>query len=98
MGSVSVLGGHNSITVNTSGTGTAAFTVAGDLTMAPRSTLLTSSTSLNVNDKIFVNGTLPVPDVTGILPRVVSTTDFITYNGVTGFTPYTAYATDFNTP
>ena len=36
-------------------------------------------------------------DATGILPRVVTTADFVTYSGVTGFTPYTAYATDFTT-
>ena len=37
-------------------------------------------------------------DATCILPRVVTATDFVRYNGVTGFTPYTGYATDFTTP
>ena len=39
-----------------------------------------------------------MPDATFILPRVVTASDFVRYNGVTGFTPYTGYATDFNTP
>jgi hypothetical protein len=28
----------------------------------------------------------------------VTASDFVGYNGATGFTPYTGYATDFNTP
>ncbi len=35
---------------------------------------------------MFINGTMPTPDATGILPRVVSSTDFVTYNGATGLT------------
>ena len=48
--------------------------------------------------KVFFNGTIPTADATGILPRIVGTNDFITYNGTTGMTPYTGYATDFSTP
>ena len=29
---------------------------------------------------------------------MASTTDFLTYNGTTGLTPFTGYATDFSTP
>src|SRR5204862_45390 len=48
--------------------------------------------------KVFFNGTIPTADATGILPRVVGTNDFITYNGATGMTPFTGYAADFSTP
>ena len=44
-----------------------------------------------------MNGTVPAADATGILPRVVTNSDFVIYNGVTGFAPYTGYATDFTT-
>lgn len=98
IGSMSVLGGNNLFTINTGGIGTASFTIANDLTMAGRSTLTLSSSSFGVNDKVFVNGMLPAADATGILPRIVQTTDFLTYNGVTGLTPYTGYAADFTTP
>ena len=37
-------------------------------------------------------------DATGILQHMASTTDFLTYNGTTGLTPFTGYATDFSTP
>ena len=97
IGSLSVLGGHNVLTLATSGTGTVALTVANDFTMAPRSTVGFSTTTLGGTTKLFVNGAVPAADATGILPRVVTTSDFVTYNGVTGFTPYTGYATDFTT-
>jgi autotransporter-associated beta strand protein len=98
IGRINILSGHNIITLATSGTGTAAVTDAGDFTMVPRSTVAISSTTLGGTAQLFVNGAVPPPDATGILPRVVSSTDFLTYNGTTGFTPFTGYATDFNTP
>ena len=99
IGMLSILGGHNIITLATSGTGTAVVTDAGDFTMAlPRSTVAFSTTTLGGTTRLFVNGSVPAPDATFILPRVVTATDFVGYNGATGFTPYTGYATDFNTP
>ena len=97
IGSVSILGGHNVLNLATSGTGTVALTVANDLTMVPRSSLAFNITTLGGTTKLFVNGAVPAGDATGILPRVVTTADFVTYNGATGFTPYTGYATDFTT-
>ena len=98
IGKLSILGGHNVITLATSGTGTDVVTDAGDFTMVPRSTVGFSATTLGGTTQLFVNGAVPPPDATLILPRVVTTTDFVGYNGATGFTPYTGYATDFNTP
>ena len=98
IGKLSILGGHNIITLATTGTGTDAVTDAGDFTMAPRSTVGFSTTTLGGTTQLFVNGAVPAPDATVILPRVVTATDFVGYNGATGFTPYTGYATDFSTP
>ena len=96
IGMLSILGGHNIITLATSGTGTAVVTDAGDFTMAlPRSTVAFSTTTLGGTTKLFVNGSVPPADATFILPRVVTATDFVGNNGATGFTPYTGYATDF---
>ena len=97
IGSVAVLGGHNVLNLATSGSGTVALTVANDFTMAPRSSLAFNISTLGGTTKLFVNGAVPAGDATGILPRVVTTSDFVTYNGATGFTPYTGYATDFTT-
>ncbi len=98
-GSLSVQGGFNTFNITPNGTGgTATVTIAGDLTMVPRSTLLVSGSTLGAAGQVFVNGALPTPDATGILPRVVGSADFLTYNGTTGLTPYTGYATDFSTP
>ena len=98
IGQLSILGGHNIITLATSGTGTDVVTVAGDFTMVPRSSVAFSTTTLGGTTQLFVNGAVPAADATFILPRVVTATDFVRYNGVTGFTPYTGYATDFTTP
>ena len=99
IGRISILGGHHIITLATSGTGTDSVTVAGDFTMAPpRSTVAFSTTTLGGTTRLLVNGSVPVPDPTFILPRVVTASDFVRYDAVTGFTPYTGYATDFNTP
>ena len=98
IGQLSILGGHNIITLATSGTGTAVVTVAGDFTMVPRSSVAFSTTTLGGTTQLFVNGAVPPADPTFILPRVVTATDFVRYNVGTGFTPYTGYATDFTTP
>jgi autotransporter-associated beta strand protein len=98
IGRISILGGHNIITLATSGTGTDVVTDAGDFTMVPRSTVAFSTTTLGGTTQLFVNGVVPPADVTGILPRVVTASDLVRYNAPTGFTPYTGYATDFNTP
>lgn len=103
-GALTVSGGHNVVNIITgagaagSGTGSATLTVNGNLTLAPRATMVIGNTSLGGVSKLFVNGTLPAADSTGILPRMVGTNDFLTYNAATGFTPFTAYATDFSTP
>ncbi|MGH9695332.1 MAG: beta strand repeat-containing protein, partial [Bryobacteraceae bacterium] len=99
IGKVTVHGGHNIITLTPAGAGgTVTLNVAGDLTMTSRSTLQIASTTIGAASKMFVNGALPAPDPTGILPRIVGTNDFLTYNGTTGFTPFTGYATDFTMP
>ncbi|MBC7938520.1 MAG: autotransporter-associated beta strand repeat-containing protein [Chitinophagaceae bacterium] len=97
-GTLNVLGGNNVLTVTPGNSGsTATLTASGNLTLAPRATLQVNSATLGTASKVFVSGTLPAADATGILARVVSTSDFLTYNGSTGLTPYTGYATDFNT-
>ncbi len=95
-GNLTILGGHSALTLSTSGTGTATLTANGNLTLGPRSTLQITSSTLGAATKFFVNGTLPTADATGILQRVATTTDFVTYNGTTGLTPFTGYATDFS--
>ncbi|MGH7176557.1 MAG: beta strand repeat-containing protein, partial [Tepidisphaeraceae bacterium] len=97
-GSMNILGGNNVVTITPNGTGgTATITAAGNLTMASRATFQILGTTLGAAGKVFFNGTIPSADATGILPRVAGTNDFLTYNGVTGMTPYTGYSTDFNT-
>jgi len=57
IGKLSILGGHNIITLATSGTGTDMVTDAGDFTMAPpRSTVAFSTTTLGGTTRLFVNG------------------------------------------
>jgi autotransporter-associated beta strand protein len=106
-GSMNLVGGHNVVQVVPNNVGTATVTGAGNFTMAPRSTMLiqtlttgtgNSGNLLGANAQMKFNGTVPAGDATGILPRVVSNTDFVTYNASTGFTPYTGYSPDFNTP
>jgi autotransporter-associated beta strand protein len=111
-GSLNITGGHNNVWVFPHNDGTAILTCAGNLTLAQRATLIVKSptwtypaetgiatNTLGANAQFKVNGTISVtPDATGILPRIVSDKDFLTYNAVTGFTPYTGYATDFTTP
>ena len=97
-GNLNVTGGHSNVTLTPNGGGTVTLTANGNLTLGPRSTLQVTSTTLGAASKMFVNGTLPAADATGILSRVVGSTDFLTYNGATGLTPFTGYATDFTTP
>jgi autotransporter-associated beta strand protein len=97
-GNLNVMGGFDVLTLTAGATGgTATLTANGNLTLAPRAAMQISSGSLSAAAKMFVNGTMPAADSTGILPRIVGTSDFITYNGTTGMTPYTGYATDFST-
>jgi autotransporter-associated beta strand protein len=98
-GNLNVLAGNNVVTITPGATGgVATLTASGNLTMGSRATLQLSTGSLGNQAKLFVNGTIPAADSTGILPRIVGTNDFVTYNGATGMTPYTGYATDFSTP
>ncbi len=97
-GTLNVAGGHNVVTLTPNGAGgTATVTASGDLTIAPRATLQVTSTTLGAASKMFVSGTLPTADATGILPRIVGSNDFLTYSGATGLTPYTGYAPNFST-
>ena len=67
-GNLNVVGGSSFVTLSTSGAGgTATLTASGNLTLAPRSTLTISSTTLGAATKFFVSGTLPAADATGIL-------------------------------
>ncbi len=98
-GNLNVQGGNNVVTLTPNGAGgTVTVTASGNLSLAPRATMQVSSTTLGAASKMFVSGTLPAADATGILPRMVGSSDFLTYNGATGLTPYTGYAPDFNTP
>lgn len=97
-GSLNLSGGHNILTITPNGGGTADLIATGNLTMAPRATLAVSSTALGAAAGVYFDGTIPAPDATGILPRVVGSADFLTYDLVNGLTPYTGYATDFLTP
>ncbi|MGH8093403.1 MAG: beta strand repeat-containing protein, partial [Chthoniobacterales bacterium] len=98
IGKITLQGGYNVITLTPAGTGgTVTLTVGSDLTMSSRSTLQIASSTIGAASEMFVNGALPAADATGILPRIVGTSDFLTYNGTTGFTPYTGYAPDFTT-
>ena len=97
-GNLNLQGGHNNVTLTPgSGGGTVSVTANGNLTLAPRATLQVTSATLGAASKMFINGTMPAADATGILSRVVGSTDFLTYNATTGLTPYTGYATDFTT-
>lgn len=90
-GSMSISGGHNVLTIAPTGTGTATFAATGNLTMDPRSTLQISASSAVLGTTGFVKfgGTVPAA-VGGIIPRIVSTSDFVTYDTTNGFTPLPA--------
>lgn len=98
IGSLAVLGGHGAVTLTPNGTGTVTLNVANNLSLASRATLSFSAATLGTTSKVFFGGTIPTADATGILPRMATATDFLTYNGTTGLTPLTTYATDFSTP
>ncbi|TWT42287.1 hypothetical protein RAS1_34170 [Phycisphaerae bacterium RAS1] len=98
-GALDIVGGHNTFNITPNGTGgTATVTIAGDLTLGNRATLQVTGTTLSAAGKVFVNGALPAADSTDILPRIVGSSDFLSYNGTTGLTPFTGYSLDFNTP
>ena len=101
-GSLTASGGNNVVTITPNGGGSVTLTANGNLSLAPRATLFVNTTgtgnALAGTARVFVNGTLPPADATGILPRVFNSADFLTYNATTGLTPYTGYATDFSTP
>jgi autotransporter-associated beta strand protein len=98
-GDLTVAGGHAVVNITPGATGgTADLTASGNLTLAPRATMQVSSTTLGAASKLFVSGSIPAADATGILPRMFGSADFLTYSPVTGMTPYTGYALDFSTP
>lgn len=99
LGSLNVLGGNNVVTITPNGVGgTATVTVDGPLSLASRATMVVSSTTLSAASKMFINGSMPAADGTGILPRMVGSSDFLTYSAVTGLTPYTGYSLNTFTP
>jgi autotransporter-associated beta strand protein len=97
---------------NAAGGALATVTCAGAFTMSSRATVAVSTPAavtspptpafpIGGSPKFLIGGAVPAADATGILPRMVGTNgsaDFLTYNPVTGLTPYTGYATDFSTP
>ena len=98
-GSMNITGGNNVITIAPTGTGgTATFAATGNLTMDPRSTVQISATSTVLAATGFVKfgGTVPAA-VGGIIPRIVSTSDFVIYDPTNGFSPLPAasYATSY---
>ncbi|MCS7034930.1 MAG: hypothetical protein NZ561_13205, partial [Phycisphaerae bacterium] len=101
-GNLTAVGGHNIVTITPNGGGSVILTGSGNLTVASRATLQVSATgtgnTLGGNAQLKFQGTVPPADATGILRRIVSTSDFLTYSGTTGLTPFTAYASDFSTP
>jgi len=98
IGSMTNAGGHTVVTLTPNGGGTAAVNVAGNLSLAPRATMQVSSTTLGAASKLVVGGTVPAADSTGIITRMVGSADFLTYDAVNGFQPFTGYAPDFSTP
>jgi autotransporter-associated beta strand protein len=99
-GSLSITGGHNIITLTpttpASG-GTAVLTCAGNLSLGSRATVSVNTPATaplgGASSQLFINGALPTPDATGLLPRMIgnNTADFLTYSPATGLTPYTGY-------
>jgi fibronectin-binding autotransporter adhesin len=100
-GTLSVTHGHNAITLTPNGGGSVTVTASGNLSLGSRATLLVNPSGtgnvLGNQAKLLVSGTVPAADATGILSRVASTADFLTYNATTGLTPFTGYSTDFAT-
>lgn len=87
-GGLNVTGGFNTLTIAPTGTGTATFTGAGDLTMNSRAMMQISAASTVLGTTGFVKFTGNVPAaVGGIIPRIVSTSDFVFYDATNGFTP-----------
>ena len=93
-GKLNAIADHNIVQLTPNGTGTVTLT-AGSLALGPRATLQIASTTLGGASKLYVTGAMPAADATGIIPRMVGSSDFLSYNATTGFTPYTGYATSF---
>ena len=96
VGSMSLTGGTNTVGLVPGSGGSAALTVAGNLTMDPRAAMAisASSTVLGATGQLKVNGTVPV--VTGgLIPRIVNPSDLVFYDAGNGFTPLptASYAT-----
>jgi fibronectin-binding autotransporter adhesin len=94
-GSMNVTGGANTLTIAPTGTGTATFAATGNLTLDPRATLQISASSTVLGSTGFVKfgGTVPAGfGSTPIIPRVVSTSDFVFYNATNGFMPLSSYS------
>jgi fibronectin-binding autotransporter adhesin len=92
-GSLSSTGGHNVVAMTPNGGGSTTLTVAGDLTLSPRSTMQFTATgtgnTLGGNARIFFGGNVPAAS-NGIIPNIIGPSDFVTYNGTTGITPLAA--------
>lgn len=92
VGSMSLTGGTSTVgLVPGASGGTAALTVAGNLTMDPRSAMVISATStvLGATGQLKVGGTVPAASG-GIIPRVANSTDFVFYDAANGFSPLPA--------
>ena len=98
-GGLNLTGGFNTLTIAPTGTGSATFSATGDLAMDSRATLQVSaaSTVLGVTGFAKFAGNVPAA-VGGIIPRIVSTSDFVFYDGTNGLTPLPAasYSSTFN--
>jgi fibronectin-binding autotransporter adhesin len=97
IGSLNVVGGFNEVFVTANGSaGTATLTIANDLSLASRATLRLSTSLFG---RVFVNGSVPAADATGILPRMIGSGGFLTYNSTTReLEPYSTYAENSFTP
>ncbi len=119
-GNLNVIDGANTVTI-TPGTGAAsvALTASGNLLMGSRATLAittpnvlptpappaTPVSTLGGTAQLFVTGSAPATDATGLVDRVYSgsaagtPTDFVKYSPATGFTPLAVgdYSSTFTT-
>jgi autotransporter-associated beta strand protein len=101
-GNMDILGGYNPMLLQPNGAGGAVVLTGNNLSIAPRAAMqvqaLGAGNVLGGSAQLKFSGTVPAADSTGILRRIVSNTDFLTYNASTGLTPLTTYAPDFTTP
>ena len=110
-GNLNVIDGANTVTMTPgTGGGTVALTASGNFLMGSRATLAlttpnvtptpappaTPVSTLGGTAQLFVTGSAPATDATGLVDRVYSgssasiPTDFVTYSPATGFTPLAA--------